>query len=174
MLHAFPSSPGRVNSRALLHEVGRDLSGENAGTVHPGRNGEVPQVYKTVCRHRGQGTQGRKNHDLKDAPVIRKREAEKISKAMPSGAFLAALDERGREFTSHEFAHFLNDRIESGIRETAFVFGGAMGLDESITEKADKVIAMSRWTFTHEMARLVLLEQIYRAFTIIKGKTYHY
>jgi 23S rRNA (pseudouridine1915-N3)-methyltransferase len=115
-----------------------------------------------------------KIHDLKDAPVIRKREAEKISKAMPSGAFLAALDERGREFTSHEFAHFLNDRIESGIRETAFVFGGAMGLDESITEKADKVIAMSRWTFTHEMARLVLLEQIYRAFTIIKGKTYHY
>ncbi len=115
-----------------------------------------------------------KIYDLKDAPVIRKREAEKISKAMPSGAFLAALDERGREFTSHEFAHFLNDRIESGIRETAFVFGGAMGLDESITEKADKVIAMSRWTFTHEMARLVLLEQIYRAFTIIKGKTYHY
>jgi len=115
-----------------------------------------------------------KIHDLKDAPVIRKREAEKISKAMPSGAFLAALDERGREFTSHEFAHFLNDRIESGMRETAFVFGGAMGLDESITERADKVIAMSRWTFTHEMARLVLLEQIYRAFTIIKGKTYHY
>jgi len=115
-----------------------------------------------------------KIQDLKDAPIIRKREAEKIFKAMPSGAFLAALDERGREFTSHEFAHFFNDRIESGVRETAFVFGGAMGLDESVTEKADKVIAMSRWTFTHEMARLVLLEQIYRAFTIIKGKTYHY
>ncbi len=113
-------------------------------------------------------------HDLKDAPIIRKREAEKIFKAMPSGAFLAALDERGREFTSHDFAHFLNDRIESGIRETTFVLGGAMGLDERITDKADKVIAMSRWTFTHEMARLVLLEQIYRAFTIIKGKTYHY
>ena len=115
-----------------------------------------------------------KIHDLKDAPIVRKREAEKIFKAMPSGAVLAALDERGREFTSHEFAHFLNDQIESGIRKTAFVLGGAMGLDESITEKADKVIAMSRWTFTHEMARLVLLEQIYRAFTIIKGKTYHY
>ncbi len=115
-----------------------------------------------------------KIHDLKDAPIIRKREAEKIFKAMPSGAFLAALDERGRELTSHDFAYFLNDRIESGIRETTFVLGGAMGLDESITDKADKVIAMSRWTFTHEMARLVLLEQIYRAFTIIKGKTYHY
>jgi 23S rRNA (pseudouridine1915-N3)-methyltransferase len=115
-----------------------------------------------------------KIHDLRDAPIIRKREADKIFKAVPSGTFLAALDERGREFTSHEFAHFLNDRIESRIREMVFVFGGAMGLDESITEKADKVIAMSRWTFTHEMARLVLLEQIYRAFTIIKGKPYHY
>lgn len=115
-----------------------------------------------------------KIHDLKDAPTIRKREAEKIFKAIPSGTFLAALDERGQEFTSHEFAHFLNNRIESCVREMTFVFGGAMGLDESITAKADKVIAMSRWTFTHEMARLVLLEQIYRAFTIIKGKTYHY
>jgi 23S rRNA (pseudouridine1915-N3)-methyltransferase len=115
-----------------------------------------------------------KIHDLKDAPTIRRREAEKILKAIPSGAFFAALDERGQEFTSHEFAYFLNKRIESGGREIAFVFGGAMGLDESITEKADEVIAMSRWTFTHEMARLVLLEQIYRAFTIIKGKMYHY
>ena len=115
-----------------------------------------------------------KIHDLKDAPRVRKREAEKLIKAVSPGAFLAALDERGQEFTSHEFAHFLNDQIESGVREVVFIFGGAMGLDESITAKADKVIAMSRWTFTHEMARLVLLEQLYRAFTIIKGKTYHY
>jgi len=49
-----------------------------------------------------------------------------------------------------------------------------MGLDESVTGKADTVLALSRWTLTHEMARLVLLEQLYRAFTIIKGKTYHY
>ena len=115
-----------------------------------------------------------KIHDLRDAPLIRKRDAEKLMKAAPAGVFLAALDERGQEFTSHEFAHFLNDQIESGVREVAFVVGGAMGLDESITDAADKVIALSRWTFTHEMARLVLLEQLYRAFTIIKGKTYHY
>jgi 23S rRNA (pseudouridine1915-N3)-methyltransferase len=55
-----------------------------------------------------------------------------------------------------------------------FVLGGAMGLDETVTARAKKVIALSRWTLTHEMARLVLLEQLYRAFTIIKGKTYHY
>ncbi len=115
-----------------------------------------------------------KIQDLKDAPLVRKREAEKIFKAAPAGAFLVALDERGQEFTSHEFAQFMSDRIESGAREMAFLLGGAMGLDESVTERAKTVIALSRWTFTHEMARLVLLEQLYRAFTIIKGKTYHY
>lgn len=115
-----------------------------------------------------------KIHDLKDAPLIRKKEAERIFKALPTSVFFAALDERGQEFTSHEFAAFINGMLESGVREIAFVIGGAMGLDESIPQKANKSIALSRWTVTHEMARLVLLEQLYRAFTIIKGKTYHY
>jgi 23S rRNA (pseudouridine1915-N3)-methyltransferase len=115
-----------------------------------------------------------KIQDLKDAPAVRKKEAEKIFKAVRAGALLVALDERGQEFTSHDFARFMNSASENGVREMAFVLGGAMGLDEAVTGKADKVIAMSRWTLTHEMARLVLLEQLYRAFTIITGKTYHY
>jgi 23S rRNA (pseudouridine1915-N3)-methyltransferase len=112
--------------------------------------------------------------DLKEAPIVRKKEAEKIFKSLPEGTFLATLDERGEEFTSHEFAGFLNAMMESGTKEMVFVIGGAMGLDEKVTVRANKVIAMSRWTLTHEMARLVLLEQIYRAFTIIKGKAYHH
>src|SRR5512143_2707016 len=112
--------------------------------------------------------------DLKEAPIVRKKEAEKIFKSLPEGTFLATLDEQGEEFTSHEFAGFLNAIMESGTKDMVFVIGGAMGLDEKVTVRANKVIAMSRWTLTHEMARLVLLEQIYRAFTIIKGKTYHH
>jgi 23S rRNA (pseudouridine1915-N3)-methyltransferase len=115
-----------------------------------------------------------KIHDLKDAPLIRKKEAEKIFKAVPANAFLVALDERGQEFTSHEFAEFMNGTLETGVRDMVFVIGGAMGLDESVTGRANRTIAISRWTQTHEMARLALLEQLYRAFTIIKGKTYHY
>jgi 23S rRNA (pseudouridine1915-N3)-methyltransferase len=115
-----------------------------------------------------------KIQDLREAPVIRKKEAEKIFKALPVGGVLVALDERGEEYTSHEFASFVNDLLESGVRDVLFVLGGAMGLDETVTARAKKVIALSRWTLTHEMARLVLLEQLYRAFTIIKGKTYHY
>ncbi len=112
--------------------------------------------------------------DLKDAPVIRRKEAEKIRKAVPAGAYLVSLDERGGEFTSHEFAAFLNKVIESGVRDMVFIIGGAMGLDEGVPAASNKVLALSRWTLTHEMSRLVLLEQLYRAFTIIKGKTYHY
>ncbi len=115
-----------------------------------------------------------KIQDLKAAPLIRRKEAEKIFKAAPAGAQLVALDERGQEYTSHGFAEFLNNALESGVRDMVFVVGGAMGLDESVTERANKTIAMSRWTLTHEMARLVLLEQLYRAYTILKGKTYHY
>jgi 23S rRNA (pseudouridine1915-N3)-methyltransferase len=115
-----------------------------------------------------------KVRDLRDAPHVRQREAVKIAKALPPGAHVVALDERGKEFTSHEFAEFLNRLLERGTREMAFVIGGAMGLDETVTHRADTVLALSRWTLTHEMARLVLLEQLYRAFTIIKGKTYHY
>ena len=115
-----------------------------------------------------------KVEDLKDAPRVRKLEAVKIAKALSPGVHVVALDERGREFTSHEFASFLDTALEKGTREMAFVLGGAMGLDETVTGKATTVLALSRWTLTHEMARLVLLEQLYRAFTIIKGKTYHY
>ena len=115
-----------------------------------------------------------KIQDLKDAPRVRQKEAAKIEKALPPGAFTIALDERGREFTSLEFAEFLNTAMETGTRDMAFVLGGAMGLDESVTKSARAVIALSRWTFTHEMARLVLLEQLYRSYTISKGRPYHY
>jgi 23S rRNA (pseudouridine1915-N3)-methyltransferase len=112
--------------------------------------------------------------DLKDAPLIRKKEAERIFKTVSASPLLVSLDERGDEFTSHEFAAFLNTLLESGARELVFVIGGALGLDERVIERSKKTVALSRWTFTHEMARLVLLEQLYRSYTIIKGKTYHY
>lgn len=112
--------------------------------------------------------------DLKDAPVVRRKEAERIQRALRQGAMIIALDEHGQEFTSHEFAGLMNGYMEKGVREIIFIIGGALGLDESITGHAHRTLALSRLTFTHEMAGLVLLEQLYRAFTIITGKTYHY
>jgi 23S rRNA (pseudouridine1915-N3)-methyltransferase len=112
--------------------------------------------------------------DLKDAPRVRQKEAERIRKALTAGMRIVALDERGKGCSSHEFAEFLSDCLESGSRGIAFVIGGTMGLDDSVLAQAHRTLALSRWTFTHEMARLVLLEQLYRAFTIIKGRPYHY
>jgi 23S rRNA (pseudouridine1915-N3)-methyltransferase len=115
-----------------------------------------------------------KVRDLKEAPLVRRREGERIAKVLAPGARVVALDERGKEFTSHEFAEYLNNARESGVRKMVFVIGGSLGLDESVIDKAHTVLALSRWTVTHELARVVLLEQFYRAFTIITGKTYHY
>jgi len=115
-----------------------------------------------------------KIEDLRSAPLIRKKEAERILATISTDALVVALDEKGQEYTSHEFAAFLNRALESGVREMMFLLGGAMGMDESVSRRASTTVALSRWTLTHEMARLVLMEQLYRAFTIITGKTYHY
>lgn len=79
------------------------------------------------------------------------------------------LDERGKEFSSIDFARYLNDKSS-----VDFVMGGAFGVSDEIREKSSDTIALSKMTLTHEMTRLVFLEQLYRAMTIIKGKNYHY
>jgi 23S rRNA (pseudouridine1915-N3)-methyltransferase len=93
-------------------------------------------------------------------------EAGKIMK-QTEGYYL--LDEKGTEFTSVEFAHFLK-----GKDVVDFVVGGPFGVAFEVKEKAIGKISLSRMTLTHEMARLLLLEQLYRAFTILKGKEYHH
>lgn len=80
------------------------------------------------------------------------------------------LDERGEKFSSVGFADYLS-KID---RQIVFVIGGALGMDESVFEKYKNKISLSNMTFPHEMARLFLIEQIYRSTTIIKGKEYHY
>ncbi|MEK7606995.1 MAG: 23S rRNA (pseudouridine(1915)-N(3))-methyltransferase RlmH [Patescibacteria group bacterium] len=100
-------------------------------------------------------------------------EAERILKlieARPlSPVFL--LDERGKEYDSREFAWFLGN--QEG-KEIVFVIGGALGLDASLQEKFSGKVALSRMTLPHEMARLIFLEQLFRAVTIQQGKAYHY
>ncbi|MCL4455954.1 MAG: 23S rRNA (pseudouridine(1915)-N(3))-methyltransferase RlmH [Nitrospirae bacterium] len=79
------------------------------------------------------------------------------------------LDESGREFNSKDFARFLGEK-----EQVDFVLGGAYGVSSEVKEKAAAKIALSKMTLTHEMARLIFLEQFYRAMTIIKGKEYHH
>lgn len=85
---------------------------------------------------------------------------------------LVALDERGKALSSIEFARWLQ-RQQDGGRDVAFVIGGDEGLSEEVRDKAALVLSLSAMTMPHRLARLVLLEQVYRAFTIIRGEPYH-
>ncbi len=103
---------------------------------------------------------------------IMAREGERLRAALPPRAFAVALDVRGREMTTEEFAAWLITR-ELSARPLAFLIGGHRGLDEATLAAADERLSLSRLTLTHELARLVLLEQLYRAMTIKAGHPYH-
>jgi 23S rRNA (pseudouridine1915-N3)-methyltransferase len=96
-----------------------------------------------------------------------------LSKWAPAKAF-HLFDERGKTYTSKEFARFLEKKMLSGIKELIFVIGGPYGFSEEVYKKADSKISLSRMTFSHQLARLLCTEQLYRAFTILKGEPYHH
>ena len=103
--------------------------------------------------------------------VVRAKEAERLA-ARVEGATVVACDERGVSMTSAKFATFLQDARERA-RDLAFVIGGAHGLAESMRDRAQTRLALAPWTLPHELARLVLAEQLYRAGTIVRGEPYH-
>ncbi|OGQ97221.1 MAG: hypothetical protein A2521_15680 [Deltaproteobacteria bacterium RIFOXYD12_FULL_57_12] len=100
-------------------------------------------------------------------------EAEILLAAVPKGAVRVVLDHGGRQFSSEQLARQLTSWEEEGRRQVAFLIGGPTGLAPAVLEGADLVISLSRLTFTHELARLILLEQLYRAYTIKAGEQYH-
>ena len=92
---------------------------------------------------------------------------------MPHRAVLYVLDERGQQPTSREFAGQLQKRMVRGDSSFAFVIGGALGLDERVRKAAASTLALSKMTLPHELARVMLFEQLYRAMTIHRGEPYH-
>lgn len=116
--------------------------------------------------------------DIKDrkhlnAEQIKEKEAALILDKLSTANFSVLLDEHGKEFSSVEFSGFMQKTMNSGIRELFFIVGGAYGVAESVKQKADLTISLSRMTFTHQFIRLILAEQIYRAMTILKNEPYH-
>ncbi len=109
-----------------------------------------------------------------EAEAGRLRECERLKKLLPKQGKVVLLDEKGSALTSPDFASLIAANRDSGVSELAFVVGGAYGFSESFRREADRIISLSRMTFTHQMVRLFLLEQIYRGFTIINGEPYHH
>jgi len=108
----------------------------------------------------------------RDAKTALNKEAEKIRARVPERARTAALSEKGREMSSMEFAKWLGKIRDSG-RDPCFIIGSADGLDPALLKAAEDSISLSRLTFPHELVRAVLAEQIYRAFSILRGEPYH-
>lgn len=106
------------------------------------------------------------------AEVIKTREGERLRGRIPPKAHVVALDSGGKEFTTEEFAAWLAKREQDG-RPLTFLIGGHLGLAEATLAQAHERLALSRLTLTHELSRLVLLEQLYRAKTILRGHPYH-
>lgn len=102
---------------------------------------------------------------------IEKESAEILSR-IGTDSFLVVADERGREMTSRQFAELIEKHRLAGTRQIIFVLGGHAGVSDTVRQRADFLLALSRMTLTHEMARVVLMEQVYRAFTIIHDLPY--
>jgi 23S rRNA (pseudouridine1915-N3)-methyltransferase len=102
-----------------------------------------------------------------------KKEAEALLKRLPSSAFVCAADPKGKALSSTGLARFLEERRRSG-RDLWFVVGGPFGLDASVLERADARLSLGPMTLPHELARVVLLEQLFRAHKILAGEPYHY
>ncbi|MDI6844459.1 MAG: 23S rRNA (pseudouridine(1915)-N(3))-methyltransferase RlmH [Anaerosomatales bacterium] len=103
----------------------------------------------------------------------RRTEAEAVLRALPEGAHVVALDARGVQRSSEELAERLSALALDGRSGIAFVVGGSAGLDPVVLERADETLSLGKMTLPHQLARVVLLEQIYRAFRIARGEPYH-
>lgn len=123
---------------------------------------EVPEVYMPP----GAGPA--------EADAVKSREGGEIQRRLRPNTFTVALDERGQTLTSLELAGWLEQTAARGVSRLAFIIGSARGLDPALKERADYRLSLSRLTFPHEFARLLLLEQLYRASKINRGEPYHY
>ncbi|MBE9486284.1 MAG: 23S rRNA (pseudouridine(1915)-N(3))-methyltransferase RlmH [Chloroflexi bacterium] len=108
-----------------------------------------------------------------DIPGLLRREGERILDKVPDSSFLVVLDERGRSLGSEQLATKLGEEMLHGGRDWCLVIGGPYGLDPELRRRADLLLSLSKMTFTHQMARIFLLEQLYRSSTILRNEPYH-
>ncbi|SFS53195.1 23S rRNA (pseudouridine1915-N3)-methyltransferase [Zhouia amylolytica] len=117
--------------------------------------------------------------DIKNAKNLsesqqKEKEGQMILKKIQSTDQLILLDEQGKNFSSEHFAEYLQKKMNSGIKQLVFVIGGPYGFSQEVYQKSQGKISLSKMTFSHQMVRLFFIEQIYRAFTILRNEPYHH
>ena len=105
--------------------------------------------------------------------AVVQKEWESIRKALPESCHLIVLDKRGKTLSSEALAEKIGDLRIRRVPEVCFAVGGSLGLPDAALKQADFTLSLSAMTFTHDMSRLILLEQLYRSFTILRGEKYH-
>lgn len=104
---------------------------------------------------------------------VLEKEGHTLLKRLKKEDYVILLDERGREFHSISFAEYLNG-LEGKVNQLIFVIGGPYGFSDKVYERADARLSLSKLTFSHQLVRVIFMEQLYRAFTILKGEPYHH
>ncbi len=104
---------------------------------------------------------------------VKKKEGERILKSIKEDAFVVALAIEGKSLNSEQLADFMEKKAVSGVSHMVFVIGGSLGLSKDVMQRANDALSFSKMTFPHQMMRVILLEQIYRAERINRGEPYH-
>lgn len=115
-----------------------------------------------------------KNAKKRSEEEIKNLEGNAILEKVEPNDYVILLDEKGKEFTSVDFSKYLQKQFNSGQQRLLFVIGGPYGFSDKLYERANAKLALSKLTFSHQMVRMFFLEQLYRAFTILKGEPYHH
>ncbi len=115
-----------------------------------------------------------KNSGSLTRETLKEREGERVIKELDAGDFVVLLDERGDSLSSEEFALKIESWTNRGVRNIVFVVGGAFGFSDALYKRSDAMLSLSKMTFSHQMVRVIFLEQLYRAYTILKGEPYHH
>ena len=105
---------------------------------------------------------------------LKEKEGSLILASIKSNDYVILLDDKGETLSSIEFSEFLNKKMVSSTYELVFIIGGAFGFSESVYRRANTKLSLSKMTFSHQMVRMIFKEQLYRAFSILKGEKYHH
>jgi len=110
---------------------------------------------------------------IKNKSIQKNKEAETILKNIKADSHIILLDENGKELSSVFFSKFIQHHLNSSKKEIIFIIGGAYGFSDKLLKRANEKISLSKMTFSHQMVRIIFLEQLYRSFTILKNEPYH-
>jgi len=115
-----------------------------------------------------------KGSKMDNITIIKNKEGEKIKSYLSSSDYIISLDEKGVEYSSISFSKHLQKLMNRGIKELTFIIGGSYGLSDEIINLSNERLSLSKMTFPHDLVRLIFIEQLYRALTIIKNEKYHH